>query len=196
MKGNKIGEGIGSTSPHIARSQFLYCLTTVYFCRELPVHRLGTHRPTPLSPLLPQQMSWSHRKNGRAVGGGGGKDDVTLCVKVCMTAVVFSGPFSTAVSFMAECVTKYQSHVLGSGGCRKFNQLRLRRLKLNKVRIRVKRRKTLPMGMLFNRMPRESILKYYFHIVHHILRSKFMQKSTKNEILLFQIKRGGSACLF
>ena len=55
MKRNKIGEGIGGTNPHIARSKFLYCLTTVYFCLELPVPVLPdiAWEPTSLLPLSP-----------------------------------------------------------------------------------------------------------------------------------------------
>lgn len=79
------------------RSRFPHYLTTVNFRMEFPVlfpfrFRLGTLLPTPSlpPPSLPQETSWSHRKNGREVRG---KDDVILCVKVCMIAVGFSGMY-------------------------------------------------------------------------------------------------------
>ena len=102
MKGNKIGEGIGGTNP----LNFFTVLppSTSAWSSQCLYFQTSPGNPPPYSlshPSLPQQMSWSRRKNGRAAGGGG-KDDVTLCVKVCMIAVVFSGPFSTAVSLMAR----------------------------------------------------------------------------------------------
>ena len=76
MKRNKIGEGIGGTNPHIARSKFLYCLTTVYFCLELPVPVLPdiAWEPTSLLPLSPHpstadvlvtQKEWESSGRGR-----------------------------------------------------------------------------------------------------------------------------------
>lgn len=55
MKGNKIGEGIGGTNPHTARSKFLYSLTTVHFRPELPAPVLPdiAWEPTTLLPLSP-----------------------------------------------------------------------------------------------------------------------------------------------
>lgn len=79
MKGNKIGEGIGGTNPHTARSKFLYCLTTIYFRPERPAPVLPdiAWEPITLLPLSPlpstadvlvTKKEWESSGRGRGEG--------------------------------------------------------------------------------------------------------------------------------